>query len=433
MGLCHLELGMRLCVVKKGSGFPNCPVTPIAGVLTSRELLLVGRYLGHEKLLGPDRTDLSRALATLEQKEAWLELGGGADKEGELYTVVHRAETYHLRKFARSVEREADTLESLHSPLSGVVLNLHHCFGEANEQLGDAGPGSESASRNDSWGTRKLGSFLFQILEESGLASWSPPFLKNRAANRLALTTAMGRFFLAEGIPASEFFYPDYSSLTVRRAVKVLNEHKARWPRGARPYALFTALAKTVSSESMDVIGSKGINRVPFAGVLRRPGASGTQGPFLVIFTFAQDAATGEFCPIKGFAVPVLSEDCWLPVESNHERRVLVPLKSTVETASARGWPLTLRKPMLEIYHAGEKRAVRPDFELKWHEHTLAIEVLGSDDADYLESKKSMAVVLKRHAAYVEVDAYKARGRRDDLDQENRLMAAVGTWISERL
>jgi hypothetical protein len=116
---------MRLCVVKKGSSTPNCAVTPIVGVLTPRELLLVGRYLGHEKLLGTDRTELSRALATLEQKEAWLELGGDADKEGELYTVVHRAETYHLRKFARSVEREeAATLEAPHSPLSGVVLNL---------------------------------------------------------------------------------------------------------------------------------------------------------------------------------------------------------------------------------------------------------------------------------------------------------------------
>jgi hypothetical protein len=137
--------------------------------------------------------------------------------------------------------------------------------------------------------------------------------------------------------------------------------------------------------------------------------------------------------PVKAFAIPILSADCWLPVESDHERRLLAPLKTLVERAAEQGRPLCLHKPMLDILYSGEKRPVRPDFVLSWNNSIFSVEVLGSDDPDYLKSKEAMGDILRRHGDYHEIRAFEATSARKRQDQENILVARVGTWISSML
>ena len=137
--------------------------------------------------------------------------------------------------------------------------------------------------------------------------------------------------------------------------------------------------------------------------------------------------------PVKAFAIPILSADCWLPVESDHERRLLAPLKTLVERSVEQGRPLRLHKPMLDILHDGEKRPVRPDFVLAWNKAIFSIEVLGSEDPAYLEHKDAMGDVLRRHGGYHEIRAFEATSERKRQDQENVLLARVGAWISSML
>jgi hypothetical protein len=151
------------------------------------------------------------------------------------------------------------------------------------------------------------------------------------------------------------------------------------------------------------------------------------------MFTFAEIATGDRYSPIKAFAIPILTPECWLPVESNHERRLLEPLKRLVEHGAALGWPLILKKPMLDISYVGEKRAVRPDYILKWREEMLSIEVLGSDTPEYLKRKKEMGAVLERYGKYVPIDASKTSGVRQEREQENALLVRVNEWISRRL
>jgi hypothetical protein len=377
-----------------------------------------------------ERSELSIALAKLEQMEAWLATTGENGIE-VLRTVVNKGGAYHLRHFARELELRSDSGEPPHRPLKSMILNLHRSFGLATGQPGQGE--SETHDGGEGPGAGRLGSLFYQLLEESGLTRWQPPFFANRAANRGAIEKAIERFFIADGIGAGGLFFSDYSPFFARKASQVLADFSGRWPRGSRPYALFVAVAKQAGNGSIVVEGRSASTEVEFAGVLHRPGAVGTHGPFLVIFTFAEDAVGRLFTPMKAFAMPILSGDCWLPVESDHERRLLAPLKTLVERAVEQGRPLSLHKPMLDIQFDGEKRHVRPDVVLSWNNNRFFIEVLGSDDPEYLESKKAMGAVLMRCGDYHPIEAYRASSARQRQDQENALVARVSEWITSML
>jgi len=126
----------------------------------------------------------------------------------------------------------------------------------------------------------------------------------------------------------------------------------------------------------------------------------------------------------------VLSVDCWLPVESNHERRYLVLIKQLVERLARRGRELVLHKPMLDILYPNERRYVRPDVLLKAGMRLMAIEILGYDDQEYLERKKGMAEVIRRHAAYHDVEAFGERSSDAQRISQNALLAKIGSWVS---
>jgi len=397
------------------------------GVLSEDERAVIQRHISGESLSDAGRSTRDRALGIVEQREDWLAV---VDEQGteKLYTVVNRNGRLHLRCFAREHSKDYVGDSAEHRALPGLILNFHRAFGVGSDDPPENTPDKrEERERNDS---RRLGSFLYQLLEESGLTVWKAPFPSGRAANRVALGNAARRFFLADGIAAEQLFFEDYTKQKAKEATRRLISLEESWPEGGRPYALFAVVANELNEDSILAVGRNGNARLRVAGILRRPGVPGTRGPFLVLFTYSKDRATNTYQAIKAFAVPVLSVDCWLPVESNHERRYLLPIQQLVERLARGGREVVLRKPMLDILYPNERRYVRPDVLLEAGKRLMVIEILGFDDKDYLERKKSQAEVIRRHAVYHDVKAFGDRGISSQRLGENALLAKIGSWLS---
>ena len=224
---------MSCRVINKGS--QGSKVFELEGVASLQQLNLLERYIKKEAMDESDRAELGLALATLEQVEGWLAITNAANEE-ELFTVVNRAGAYHLRQFARELVRADEDDCLARRPLKGLVLDFHHSFGGAAER--SIASSSDGSGNHDGDGTRQLGSFFYQILEESGLSTWMTPFSTGIAANHLAIASAVKKFFLADGIPADELFFSSYTPFFAAKASKILAALKSRWPKGGRSNAL---------------------------------------------------------------------------------------------------------------------------------------------------------------------------------------------------
>lgn len=393
---------------------------------TAAHQLLLSRYLGGEPLGAAAQAQLAELFALVEQREGWLADGAGAPV---LYTVVNRQGRYHLRQFARELEPgRAQPADSLHEPLADPVLNFHRAFAV----LGAGGDAAARGNGPEGEATNRLGGFLYQLLEQAGIARL-PARFPTAADRREAIASAVEAYALVEGVPARDFFHFSYSDAQAKRLERQLAATALRWPQPSRPYALCLVVARKFEGQSAELGGRSRTCRIDFAGAAHRPGRIGTSGPFLALFTFAENAAQrGRFAPVRAFGVPIFSEDCWIPVESNHERRVLALLQPIVEAGIRRGWPLRLSKPLKNVVHSGEAKKVRPDFILSWENEALALEVLGLDDPGYLQRKAEAAAVIRRHMAYEVFNAHAAATEREWRREEARVSTRISAWLGAR-
>ena len=227
-----------------------------------------------------------------------------------------------------------------------------------------------------------------------------------------------------DGQPLSEWLYTDWNDLAAaKRRLYQINDQRC-WPgRSGRPQCLFILpidqFAEDASGQLCDSWVYQRLGEAwqterytfdPAVPLVRPERLRSDDGPYLLIFTVSDannDENKPHFKPLQAALVPVLTKPCPLPLDSYYERVVYQFLrKHRASFARNAKIPIRVIKPLSDIETA--LGACRPDVILELGEiggKTRIIEVMGSEDADYLASK---AMTIPRMMTIGPVDTFNA-------------------------
>ena len=307
-----------------------------------------------------------------------------------------------------------------------------HVFGAARQDTPgpdpDAGPNEYSkppsmpAARMTTtlWGTAS------KLMRSARLNLLSVADRQSSPGEWLAeIAKAADRLYLPPRVPMTGFLFTDPASWRSGEVAATLEEAAADWPGRGEPGAILCWPVGEVSGREVDP-GGEGHVEAPGRVVCPRFGGRPVIGPYL--FLGAVDRSTGRWACVDACARPIVALDCPVPVDSDYERQALGALRRLVETlagnpelAALLGGPLRieLEKPVALIETTAG--TCEPDFLLSvvrpgTHGHLpvgpddppylgrfdprylaqYVIEVMGSDDRKYEESKKRTHPRMKR-------------------------------------
>lgn len=136
-------------------------------------------------------------------------------------------------------------------------------------------------------------------------------------------------------------------------------------------------------------------------------------GPFLVLMNIYQDFSKTDAIDINfagnaAFAIPILSRNVPIPVESNQERIVLKYIIELFDSlkSSNRDLNIDIKKPLFD----DNNDHCRPDFLIHInHKLILAIEVQGLNTDDYINRKIIIHETMSKHWKLIKVDAFNGK------------------------
>ena len=244
---------------------------------------------------------------------------------------------------------------------------------------------------------------LLNTVQESGLNQICRKTPRGFSACKAAAEKTLESMRLGRGRLLDQLTFAPWE---IRILAAVINEKEAT-PQG---YALLNPLA----IEGFELIfeGGLGGQHRYEAGegliIHNREAGGRIDGPFLVLGTITP-VSSPKFK--AGYALPILSKQYWLPVDSHYERRVAERLCKIALSEIGLDHRLVLEKPLEHV------DGVLPDFFMyKWgrEKPEIVIEVLGYDNENYRKSKKEKQPLYKKLGRYyVEFDASRTEKKND--------------------
>ncbi|MDO8404264.1 MAG: hypothetical protein Q7T27_12310 [Pseudomonas sp.] len=312
---------------------------------------------------------------------------------GTLYFVRNSSSAMHSELCAfHSESRSAPRVTAARKTLKSCVLNFH---GEISSKGAAASSPNPTRSNNSADGTSQrrssLGSLMLNLMNEAAL---------NRLSNHndkvyvASLNEPAKRFEVAKGISLESVFVP---SLTTSGWLdQRLSELAGGWPKKSRPYGMMAGVVNTVERQS-------------YLGSRTHLGHPLTTGPYLVLGTYTNktsEPGSRNFYLMRIVTIPVVDVSWPMPVESNLEREVAKKLKQLMYSMQQDyNIELSLEKPLIDT--AVGKDLVRCDFVLKdsTSKKTLAIEVMGYKDDEYLDRKDRQIPIMRTlYTSLIEVE-----------------------------
>jgi len=126
-------------------------------------------------------------------------------------------------------------------------------------------------------------------------------------------------------------------------------------------------------------------NRIQHTGIIRAE----VEPPFLVLAVVGEHSRREGYLALRAYAQPVFSGNQFVPAERDHDRDVLRALQQAQYELRRLGVRMAVKKILFDIALASG--SARPDFlvalldEHSGVECKFALQILQSDDADYLE------------------------------------------------
>ena len=267
------------------------------------------------------------------------------------------------------------------------------------------------------------------------------------------IAKAADRLYLPPRVPMSGFLFTDPASWRSGEVAATLEKAAPDWPGRGEPGAILCWPVSEVSGREVDPGGE---GHVEASGRVVCPGIGGRPviGPYL--FLGAVDRSTGRWACVDACARPIVALDCPVPVDSDYERQALGALRRLVgtlagnpELAALLGGPLRieLEKPVALIETTAG--TCEPDFLLSvvrpsTHGHVpvgpddppylgrfdprylaqYVIEVMGSDDRKYEESKKRTHPRMKRLGPLFQMVGWEFGSRGKGIDRQRETITA---------
>ena len=347
-------------------------------------------------------------VSTARENHKWIACGClGAERPPPLMSAAYLSfqETYYLRRLTsrpghepgcpfhlpqappRIRETVKDSLYAI-----GLPKGLFSAHQKAPEKLAQRPEDIEPDDRSRGVAIPRLGKLLWLLLERAGsnILRELPP--SGRRAGSISeemrhLKRAAQGLEIAPGIRLSDHLYTNAIDYEKRRVHARLRAAAETWPPEFAPQAfLLLEASEVTSSEVVTGLGTVEIrNRIQHTGIIRAE----VEPPFLVLAVVGEHSRREGYLALRAYAQPVFSGNQFVPAERDHDRDVLRALQQAQYELRRLGVRMAVKKVLFDIALAAG--SARPDFlvalldEHSGVECKFALQILQSDDADYLE------------------------------------------------
>lgn len=251
----------------------------------------------------------------------------------------------------------------------------------------------------------KLGQALYTIITDSKInvinTALGPISLFDQLKN---ITSSFDdpRKLIGKNIALKQFYRYSLTPQTLQSSEGVLIKATSSFPKGLKPFMLFTAIATTITNNSFTTKSNTSftVNKtisLPSTWIDITKSA-----PYFLMASALLDSDMKVFLN-DAFALPIYSMNLLMPLESNFERTILkIIFKLTSKIKD-----LIIEKPLICLQDE-DKNKYRPDFIISSSNgKTIYIEVLGSTNELYLSHKSDMHDRAKQYCTYfLSVKAY---------------------------
>lgn len=347
-------------------------------------------------------------VSTARENHKWIACDClGAERPPPLMSAAYLSfqETYYLRRLTsrpghepgcpfhlpQAPPRIRETMkDSLYA--IGIPKGLFSAHQKAPEKLAQRPEDIEPDDRSRGVAIPRLGKLLWLLLERAGsnILRELPP--TGRRAGSISeemrhLKRAAQGLEIAPGIRLSDHLYTNAIDYEKRRVHARLRAAAETWPPEFAPQAfLLLEASEVTSSEVVTGLGTVEIrNRIQHTGIIRAE----VEPPFLVFAVVGEHSRREGYLALRAYAQPVFSGNQFVPAEREHDRDVLRALQQAQYELRRLGVRMAVKKVLFDITLAAG--SARPDFlvalldEHSGVECKFALQILQSDDADYLE------------------------------------------------
>ncbi|MDZ4135538.1 MAG: hypothetical protein U1D06_08085 [Paracoccaceae bacterium] len=347
-------------------------------------------------------------VSTARENRKWIACDClGAERPPPLMSAAYLSfqETYYLRRLTsrpghdsgcpfhlpQAPPRIRETMkDSLYA--IGIPKGLFSAHQKAPEKLAQRPEDIEPDDRSRGVAIPRLGKLLWLLLERAGsnILRELPP--SGRRAGSISeemrhLKRAAQGLDIAPGIRLSDHLYTNAIDYEKRRVHARLRAAAETWPPAFAPQAfLLLEASEVTSSEVVTGLGTVEIrNRIQHTGIIRAE----VEPPFLVLAVVGEHSRREGYLALRAYAQPVFSGNQFVPAEREHDRDVLRALQQAQYELRRLGVRMAVKKVLFDITLAAG--SARPDFlvalldEHSGVECKFALQILQSDDADYLE------------------------------------------------
>lgn len=347
-------------------------------------------------------------VSTARENHKWIACDClGAERPPPLMSAAYLSfqETYYLRRLTsrpghhsgcpfhlpQAPPRIRETMkDSLYA--IGLPKGLFSAHQKAPEKLAQRPDDIEPDDRSRGVAIPRLGKLLWLLLERAGsnVLRELPP--SGRRAGSISeemrhLKRAAQGLEIAPGIRLSDHLYTNAIDYEKRRVHARLRAAAETWPPEFAPQAfLLLEASEVTSSEVVTGLGTVEIrNRIQHTGIIRAE----VEPPFLVLAVVGEHSRREGYLALRAYAQPVFSGNQFVPAERDHDRDVLRALQQAQYELRRLGVRMAVKKVLFDI--ALVAGSARPDFlvvlldEQCGVECKFALQILQSDDADYLE------------------------------------------------
>lgn len=260
----------------------------------------------------------------------------------------------------------------------------------------------------------KLGSILYTLITEAKINIQNPyEENKNKINNQdvqkqlINIHIQCRNKIVFEGFSLDKFFF---RSLKQEVLEWIKNRCKNKpWPKNLDPFCLLLLRPFGIGANSFSVpsykknIIVKNVITLPSTWIDRQ-----SSGPYLVLCSVLIDENSRDEIYFRdAFALPILSLQQLMPVESKFERTILKAILDLTGEFLKLNIEIEIEKPLFCLV-SKFKNKYRPDFILSIRKnHKIFIEVLGSRNEEYLAQKEKMQQINRAHCQhYISVAAY---------------------------
>lgn len=347
-------------------------------------------------------------VSTARENHKWIACDClGAERPPPLMSAAYLSfqETYYLRRLTsrpghdsgcpfhlpQAPPRIRETMkDSLYA--IGLPKGLFSAHQKAPEKLAQKPEDIEPDDRSRGVAIPRLGKLLWLLLERAGsnVLRELPP--SGRRAGSISeemrhLKRAAQGLEIAPGVRLSDHLYTNAIDYEKRRVHARLRAAAETWPPEFAPQAfLLLEASEVTSSEVVTGLGTVEIrNRIQHTGIIRAE----VEPPFLVLAVVGEHSRREGYLGLRAYAQPVFSGNQFVPAERDHDRDVLRALQQAQYELRRLGVRMAVKKVLFDIALAAG--SARPDFlvalldEHSGLECKFALQILQSDDADYLE------------------------------------------------